>query len=76
MPERLILQAPAARRALLRGVDTMAALLRPTLGPVARTVAVMGFSRTSPPEILDSARKHVCVETGCGVTHTLRLREE
>lgn len=55
MPERRVLQAPAARAALLRGVDIMTAALRPTLGPMARTVAVAGTSPTVAPEVLDSA---------------------
>lgn len=55
MPGRLILEAPRARVALLRGVDRMTSLLRPTLGPTARTVAIQGLSKTSAPEILDSA---------------------
>src|SRR6185295_11811431 len=51
---RLSLHGPAARAALLRGMQLMTALLRPTLGPLARTVAVAPFSRSQPPEILDS----------------------
>src|SRR4051812_18301301 len=53
--ERFRLEGPAARAALLRGVDRMAALLRPTLGPVGRTVAVARIVGQEPPEILDSA---------------------
>ena len=49
------MHAPAARTALLRGMELMTALLRPTLGPVARTVAVAPVSGKGPPEILDSA---------------------
>src|SRR2546425_565598 len=61
MPERTrtaqpsIMHAPAARAALLRGIERMTALLRPTLGPVARTVAISRLDRPGPPEILDSA---------------------
>ncbi len=55
MARRLMLEAPRSRVALLRGMDQMTALLSPTLGPVARTVAIQGISRTSAPEILDSA---------------------
>lgn len=51
----LVLAAPGARRALLRGVDVMAALVRPTLGPLARTVMIAGNSPRSAPEVLDSA---------------------
>jgi chaperonin GroEL len=50
-----ILAGPPAHAALLRGVDRMARLLRPTLGPLPRTVAITrltGLSRG--PEILDS----------------------
>ncbi len=55
MARRLMLEAPRSRVALLRGMDQMTALLRPTLGPVARTVANQGMSKTSAPEILDNA---------------------
>jgi chaperonin GroEL len=55
MPDRFIMQAPAARSALLRGVDLMANLLRPTLGPAARTVAINRIVGSDPPEILDNA---------------------
>jgi chaperonin GroEL len=55
MSRRLMLEAPVSREALLRGMDQMTALLRPTLGPLARTVAVQGLSKTSAPEVLDSA---------------------
>jgi chaperonin GroEL len=50
-----ILAGAAATSALLRGVERMTRLLRPTLGPLPRTVAVSPFLRTQPPEILDSA---------------------
>src|SRR5690242_5851358 len=50
-----ILAGPGASSALLRGVERMTRLLRPTLGPLPRTVAISPFSRTQPPEILDSA---------------------
>src|SRR4051794_24512110 len=58
--QRRVLAAPAAREALLRGVDTMAALVRPTLGPLPRTVAIDdqrpdGKPSRSAPEILDNA---------------------
>ncbi|HYW87415.1 MAG TPA: chaperonin GroEL [Chloroflexota bacterium] len=45
----------AARAALLRGIDKMARLVRPTLGPLPRTVAVARITGTRPPEILDHA---------------------
>lgn len=50
-----MLEAPRARKALLYGMDQMTALLRPTLGPMARTVAIQGISKQSAPEVLDSA---------------------
>jgi chaperonin GroEL len=53
--QRHIVQGPAARAALLRGAGRMAALLRPTLGPVARTVAIGRMIGNDPPEVLDSA---------------------
>ena len=40
---------------LLTGIDAIANLVRGTLGPLARTVAVEGNSRTEVPEILDDA---------------------
>jgi chaperonin GroEL len=52
---RYVLESPRSRRAMLRGMDQMIGLMRPTLGPTARTVAVQGLSKTSAPEILDSA---------------------
>jgi chaperonin GroEL len=53
--ERRILDGPRARAALLRGMDRMTALLRPTLGPLPRTVAIGRLVGSGPPEILDSA---------------------
>jgi chaperonin GroEL len=50
-----ILYGTAARAALLRGADQMAALIAPTLGPVPRTVAVAPIIGPDPPEILDTA---------------------
>ena len=40
---------------VLRGAERMTALLRPTLGPLPRTVAVAPILGNDPPEILDSA---------------------
>jgi chaperonin GroEL len=39
----------------VRGMDRMAGLLRPSLGPLPRTVAVAPIVGSGPPEILDSA---------------------
>ncbi|MCC6627859.1 MAG: chaperonin GroEL [Chloroflexi bacterium] len=55
MRERYVMLAPEAREALVRGVDIMAGLLRPTLGPAARTVAIARIVGSDAPEILDSA---------------------
>ena len=55
MPDRFVLQAPAARTALMRGMDLMTGLLRPTLGPTARTVAIARIIGQDPPEVLDNA---------------------
>ena len=52
---RRILNGPAARAALLRGMDLMTSLLRPTLGPLPRTVAISALVGSQAPEILDSA---------------------
>jgi len=54
MPRR-ILHGRAARAALLRGIDRMTKLLRPTLGPLPRTVAISPILGSQPPEILDNA---------------------
>jgi chaperonin GroEL len=54
MPEQYVLVDDAARAALRRGVDIMAHLIRVTLGPRARTVAIAPIVGTNkPPEILD-----------------------
>lgn len=45
----------AARAALLRGMNQMTALLRPTLGPMAGTVAIAGATGNSAPDILSNA---------------------
>ncbi len=50
-----VLLGGAAHAALLRGVDEMAALVLPTLGPLARTVIIAGQFPNSTPEILDHA---------------------
>lgn len=55
MTARFILAAPAGRAALVRGMGLMTRLLRPTLGPAARTVAIAPLIGQRPPEILDSA---------------------
>ncbi len=53
--QQLVLGGDAARTALLRGIDVMAAVVGPTLGPLARTVVIAGQFPTDPPEILDHA---------------------
>ncbi len=54
MPEQYVLLEDEARAALRRGVDTMSRLIRVTLGPRARTVAIQPIVGTNkPPEILD-----------------------
>ena len=55
MPDRSIVHGPAARAALLRGMARMTGLLRPTLGPTPRTVAIARVDGPGPPEVLDSA---------------------
>jgi chaperonin GroEL len=50
-----VLYGEAARAALVRGMDLMAALMCPTLGPVGRTVAITRLDGRGPPEILDDA---------------------
>lgn len=55
MTSNLIVESPRSRRALLRGIEQMTALISPTLGPVARTVAIAGATGMSAPEVLDNA---------------------
>jgi chaperonin GroEL len=50
-----VLRGPAARAALMRGMHQMTRLLRPTLGPVPRTVAIGRLVGGGPPEVLDNA---------------------
>src|SRR4051812_44980662 len=47
-----MLYGEAARKTLLRGMEQMTRLLRPTLGPVARTVSVASLMNGNP-EVLD-----------------------
>ncbi|MGI8689901.1 MAG: TCP-1/cpn60 chaperonin family protein, partial [Thermomicrobiales bacterium] len=51
----LVLGVPVSHAVLLHGVDVMAALVRPTLGPLARTVAIAGQFPNDAPEVLDNA---------------------
>jgi chaperonin GroEL len=54
MSTEYVLFDQEARFAMKRGVDTMSRLVRGTLGPRARTVAIMPIVGTDrPPEILD-----------------------
>lgn len=66
MADPFILQAPAGRAALIRGMNTMTRLLRVTLGPGARTVMMAPLVTTRPPEILDSAAVIARRMTGVG----------
>src|ERR1700736_5456799 len=53
MRTRRILYGSQSRAALIRGIDQMAGLVSPTLGPTAGTVAIDSLvSKT--PEVLDS----------------------
>ncbi|MGC4190540.1 MAG: TCP-1/cpn60 chaperonin family protein [Thermomicrobiales bacterium] len=51
--DRRIVFAPGSHRAFDRGVEAIARAIRPTLGPIARTVAVERGMRTISPEVLD-----------------------
>ena len=53
-PGRRVVAGAEARAALRRGMAALSAAIRPTLGPVARTVAVARDVGTRPPEILDA----------------------
>lgn len=48
-----LLFAPRAHVAMRHGIDCLADLVRPTLGPTPRCVALAGSSSNHPPEILD-----------------------
>src|SRR5688572_21905168 len=50
-----MLYGEAARTTLLRGMEQMTRLLRPTLGPVARTVAVTSLLNGNPEFLDDGA---------------------
>jgi len=47
--------SPHAQAALRRGLDQLANLVRPTLGPMPRSVVVHDVTSGRPPEILDNA---------------------
>ena len=56
MPRKRVIFRLRARKALLRGVDQMARLVRPTLGPIHRNVAIAPIVGTDKsPELLDDA---------------------
>src|ERR1700712_5466405 len=50
-----VLFAPRSHIAMQRGIDRLADLVRPTLGPTPRCVAIANASPGQPPEILDDA---------------------
>jgi chaperonin GroEL len=50
-----VLFAPQSHTALQRGIDRLADLVRPTLGPTPRCVAIDNTMPGRPPEILDDA---------------------
>ena len=52
-PPFRVVFAPYSRRALQRGANKLAALIRPTLGPLPRLVALERTSRSYAPELLD-----------------------
>lgn len=54
LPGQRLLFSTSARRALMRGVEKAAKLVRPTLGPIARSVAIQPLTGDNrSPEILD-----------------------
>ncbi len=53
--DRTVISGAPARAALRAGIATMAALLRPTLGPTAGRIAIAANLRTSAPEIVGAA---------------------
>ncbi len=66
MADPFILQAPAGRAALIRGMGKMTRLLRGTLGPRGRAVMMAPLVTTRPPEVLDSAAVIARRMTGVG----------
>ena len=52
---RHIRDGAPARSALLRGMQRMTSLVRPTLGPLPRTIAIDHIVGSRPPEVLDNA---------------------
>jgi chaperonin GroEL len=54
MAERYVLDGDRTQLMLSRGARTMTSLLRPTFGPLARTVAISGALAGESPEVLDS----------------------
>jgi len=50
-----ILLGASVQAALSRGIDTMVVTVRPTLGPLPRTVAVLDVDSGRPIEVLDDA---------------------
>src|SRR5438876_11842089 len=56
LPKKRVIFRLQARKALLSGVDKMARLVRPTLGPIHRNVAIAPIVGTDKsPELLDDA---------------------
>src|SRR5438876_91405 len=54
LPKKRVIFRLQARKALLSGVDKMARLVRPTLGPIHRNVAIAPIVGTNKsPELLD-----------------------
>src|SRR5215213_8650674 len=51
---RRVVFQPAAHKGMQRGINKIVNLLRPTLGPTPRVVAVDRFTRTQAPELLDN----------------------
>src|SRR6266568_4944259 len=45
---------PETSQRLQRGINQVADLIRPTLGPLPRTVAIAKVGRGEPPELLDN----------------------
>jgi chaperonin GroEL len=77
-PSRVVF-APRSRAALQRGVDQLANLIRPTLGPLPRWVALERVaSRKDPPELLDDgatiARRFLALPDANESTGAMLLR--
>lgn len=76
---RSVLTGQEAREAIQHGLGQMALLLRPTLGPTARTVAIAPIAGSGAPEVLDHAgliaRRMIALEGNFANMGAMLLRQ-